>query len=164
VITNEAINMPWGNMATVDGGDSATIFVSNAGFGVGSPDGDPRVVNEQTVLRIKFAIKNGEPPSVVSQTVVGSGFGGQPNKDVFLIGPTGLALAADGTLYVSKPRVIASPRFGDVVTLPAASARYQRLKNCQAAATAVRHVSIAAARSVRCVWAEVRWLRTLKVL
>jgi glycine/D-amino acid oxidase-like deaminating enzyme len=51
-----------------------------------------------------------------------------------------------------------------VVTLPAASARCQRLKNCQAAATAVRHVSIAAARSVRCVWAEVRWRWTLKLL
>jgi hypothetical protein len=51
-----------------------------------------------------------------------------------------------------------------VVTLPAASARCQRLKNCQTAATAVRHVSIAAARSVRCVWAEVRWRWTLKVL
>jgi len=101
VIANEGVNMPWGNMATVDNGDTATIFVSNAGFGVGSPDGDPRVVNEETVLRIKFAIENGEPPSVVSQTVVGSGFGAQPNKDVFVIGPTGLALGADGTLYVS---------------------------------------------------------------
>ena len=70
-------------------------------FGIGSPDADPRVVSEQTVLRINLAIKDGQPPSVVSQTVVGSGFGGQPNKDVFLIGPTGLALAADGTLYVS---------------------------------------------------------------
>src|SRR5271155_4837901 len=71
IIANDAINMPWGNMATIDEGDSATIFVSNAGFGVGSPDGDPRVVNEQTVLRIKFAIKNSNPPSVTSQTVVG---------------------------------------------------------------------------------------------
>ena len=101
IIANEGINMPWGNMATIDNGDTATIFVSNAGFGIGSPDGDPRVVSEQTVLRLQLAIKSGEPPAVVSQTVVGSGFGGQPNKDVFLIGPTGLALAADGTLYVS---------------------------------------------------------------
>ena len=101
VIANDAINMPWGNMATLDQGDSATIFVSNTGFGVGSPDGDPRVVNEQTVVRLKLAIKNGEPPSVVSQTVVGSGFGAQPNKDAFVIGPTGLALGSDGTLYVS---------------------------------------------------------------
>jgi len=101
VIANDGINMPWGNMATVDNGDTATIFVSNAGFGVGSPDGDPPVVNEETVLRIKLAIPNGEPPAVVSQTVVGSGFGAQPDKDVFVIGPTGLALGADGTLYVS---------------------------------------------------------------
>ncbi len=101
VIANDAINMPWGNMATLDEGDSATIFVSNTGFGVGSPDGDARVVNEQTVVRLKLAIKNGEPPSVVSQTVVGSGFGAQPNKNVFVIGPTGLALGLDGTLYVS---------------------------------------------------------------
>ena len=58
-------------------------------------------MSQQTVLRLQLAIKSGEPPQAVSQTVVGSGFGGQPNKDVFLIGPTGLALAADGTLYVS---------------------------------------------------------------
>ncbi len=46
----------------------------------------------------------------------------------------------------------------------AASAKCRRLRNCQAAATAVRHVVIAAARSVRCVWAEMRWRWTLKVL
>ena len=54
--------------------------------------------------------------------------------------------------------------FEKVVTLPAASGRCQRLRNCQAAATAVRDVSIAAARSVRCGWAEVRWRWTLKVM
>jgi hypothetical protein len=101
VIANDAINMPWGNMATLDEGDSATIFVSNTGFGVGSPDGDRRVVNQQSVVRLKLSIKKGQPPQVVSQTVVGSGFGAQPSKDVFVIGPTGLALASDGTLYVS---------------------------------------------------------------
>src|SRR5271157_1664318 len=57
---------------------------------------------------------------------------------------------------------------GEVVTglsrCCAASAKCCRLKNCQATATAVRHVSIAAARSVRCVWADVRWRWTLNVL
>ena len=38
----------------------------------------------------------------------------------------------------------------------AESAKCRCLRNCQAAATAVRHVVIAAARSTRCVWAEVR--------
>jgi sugar lactone lactonase YvrE len=33
--------------------------------------------------------------------VIGSGFGQQADKDVFIIGPTGLALGKDGTLYVS---------------------------------------------------------------
>jgi hypothetical protein len=100
-ITGDNINMPWGNMATIDNGQTATLFVSNAGFNIGSPDGDPRVVTDQTVLRIKLSIPDGKPPVVVEQTVVGSGFGAQPSKDAFLIGPTGLALGADGTLYVS---------------------------------------------------------------
>jgi hypothetical protein len=100
-IAGDNINMPWGNMAVIDNGDTATLFVSNAGFGVGSPDGDPRVVNQATVLRIKLSIPEGKPPEVVDQTVVGSGFGSQPNKDVFLIGPTGLALGPNDTLYVS---------------------------------------------------------------
>jgi hypothetical protein len=101
IIAGDKIDMPWGNMAAIDNGDTATLFVSNAGFGVGSPDGDPRVVNEATVLRIKLSIPEGKPPEVVDQTVVGSGFGSQPNKDVFLIGPTGLALGPNDTLYVS---------------------------------------------------------------
>ena len=46
-------------------------------------------------MRIKLSIPEGKPPAVVEQTVVGSGFGSQPNKDVFLIGPTGLALGAE---------------------------------------------------------------------
>ncbi len=100
-IAGDNINMPWGNMATIDEGQTATLFVSNAGFGVGPPDGDPRVVNEETVLRIKLSIAEGKPPAVVDQTVIGSGFGAQPNKDVFVIGPTGLALGPNDTLYVS---------------------------------------------------------------
>jgi hypothetical protein len=95
------INMPWGNMAVIDHGDSATLFVSNAGFGVGSPDGQPTVVSRATVLRITLAIPPGKPPAVVAETVIGSGFGAQADKGAFLIGPTGLALGADGTLFVS---------------------------------------------------------------
>jgi hypothetical protein len=100
-IAGDNINMPWGNMATIDDGQTATLFVSNAGFGVGSPEGDPRIVNEETVVRIRLSIPDGKPPTVVDQTVVGSGFGAQPNKDVFVVGPTGLALGPKDTLYVS---------------------------------------------------------------
>lgn len=96
------INDPWGNMAVVDNGDTATLFVSNAGFGVGRADGDPPVFKQATVLRIDLEIPAGKPPVVKSQTVIGSGFGAQADKGVFLVGPTGLALSPDRQLlYVS---------------------------------------------------------------
>jgi hypothetical protein len=101
VIGGANVNMPWGNMATIDHGTTATVFVSNAGFGVGSPDGEPEMVQQATVLRLELAIAAGKPPVVTGQTVIGTGFGAQADKDVFLVGPTGLALAADGTLCVS---------------------------------------------------------------
>ena len=100
-IAGPNINMPWGNMATEDDGMTATLFVSNAGFGVGSPDGQPPVVKQATVLRLRLAIPAGQTPRVVSETVIGRGFGAQADKSVFLIGPTGLALDPQGRLYVS---------------------------------------------------------------
>jgi len=100
--TSPNINDPWGNMAVVDQGDHATLFVSNAGFGVGGPDGDPPVFKQATVLRIELDIPAGQPPVIKSETVIGSGFGAQADKGVFLVGPTGLALSADNQkLYVS---------------------------------------------------------------
>jgi hypothetical protein len=96
------INDPWGNMAVVDNGNSATLFVSNAGFGVGSAAGDPPVFKQATVLRLDLDIPDGKPPVVRKETVVGSGFGAQADKGVFLVGPTGLALSSDQKLlYVS---------------------------------------------------------------
>jgi len=101
-IVGENINDPWGNMAVVDNGDHATLFVSNAGFGVGGADGDPPVFKQSTILRVELDIPDGKPPVVKSQTVIASGFGAQADKGVFLIGPTGLALSADQKiLYAS---------------------------------------------------------------
>lgn len=98
-IAGPNIDDPWGNMAWIDQGDSATLFVSNAGFGIGAP-GQP-VQNTATVLRIDLSIPQGQPPEVTNETVIGSGFGAQADAGVFLIGPTGLALGHNGTLYVS---------------------------------------------------------------
>lgn len=112
ILAGENINAPWGNMAVIDNGSTATLFVSNAGFGVGAPEGEPPVVNKATVLRIELAIPEGSPPVVTGQTVIANGFGEQADKGVFLIGPTGLALGADGTLYVSDAignRIVAIP-------------------------------------------------------
>ncbi len=111
-ITSPNINGPWGNMAVVDDGDTATLFVSNTGFGVGAPTDDSRVVNKATVVRLKLNIPSGRPPVVTNETVIGDGFGEQPDKGVFIIGPTGLVLGGNGVLYVSDAignRVAAIP-------------------------------------------------------
>ena len=98
-IVRPEIDGPWGNMAVIDHGTSATVFVSNTGFGVGAPG--QTVVDRATVDRLAFDIPAGKAPVLTGATVIGSGFGEQADKDVFIVGPTGLALGADGTLYVS---------------------------------------------------------------
>ncbi|MBN3847328.1 hypothetical protein G3N58_10880 [Paraburkholderia sp. Ac-20342] len=101
-ISSPNINDPWGNMAVVDNGTSATLFVSNAGFGVGGADGEPPVFKQATVLRLDLDVPQDKPPVVKKETVIGSGFGAQADKGVFLVGPTGLSLSADQKLlYVS---------------------------------------------------------------
>jgi hypothetical protein len=118
VWTGPNINGPWGNVALIDHGSTATLFVSMAGFGVPGPDvrdpqtGDPIVVNRATVLRLELSIPDGKPPVIVNQTVIAEGFGARADKDAFLVGPTGLALGEDGTLYVSDAvgnRIVAIP-------------------------------------------------------
>jgi hypothetical protein len=93
------INGPWGNMAVIDRGGTATLFVSNTGFGVEAPG--QSVVNKATVLRIELTIPTGKPPQMTGQTVIADGLGQQADKDVFIVGPTGLQLGSNGSLYVS---------------------------------------------------------------
>jgi hypothetical protein len=116
------INGPWGNIAAVDRGSTAILFVSMAGFDVPGPQmhaagGSSVVINKAAVLRLELAIQSGQPPQIVRKTVIGSGFGEQADRDVFLIGPTGLALGPDDTLYVSDA-------IGNRITaIPAATTR-----------------------------------------
>lgn len=100
-IAGPNIDGPWGNMALLDHGDSAMIFVSNTGIGVGAPSDSNPVINKATIVRLTLAMAEGKPPRVTNETVIGSGFGRQADKGVFIIGPTGLALGKHGALYVS---------------------------------------------------------------
>jgi hypothetical protein len=100
-IASADINGPWGNMAVVDNGATATLFISNTGFGVGAAVDDSPVVKQATVLRLRLSIANGKPPIVTNGTIIAGGFGAQADKGAFIIGPTGLALGHDGALYVS---------------------------------------------------------------
>jgi len=101
------INDPWGDMAVVDHGSSATLFVSMAGFGLPGPNvidpatKFPPVIRKSTVLRLELSIAAGKPPAVTSETVVANGLAARADRDNFLLGPTGEALAPDGTLYVT---------------------------------------------------------------
>jgi hypothetical protein len=100
-ITSPNINGPWGNMAVIDNGSTATLIDSNTGFEVGSPNGTPPVLKLANIVRLNLTIPDGKPPVVANETLVASGFGEQADKSVFIVGPTGLALGADDTLYVA---------------------------------------------------------------
>jgi hypothetical protein len=122
-VSGPNINGPWGNMAVIDKGTSATLFVSMAGFDVPGPEvrdpvsGFPVIVKKATVLRINLSIPEGKPPVFQSQTVIANGLNSQANKDAFMIGPTGLALGQDGTtLYVSDGVVNRVTAIPDAVT------------------------------------------------
>jgi hypothetical protein len=107
VWSGPTINDPWGDMAVSDNGSTATLFISMAGFDLPGPDViDPKtklpvVQHKSTVLRLALGIPDGKPPILVSQTVVGDGFAQRADRDNFLLGPTGLALGPDKTLYVT---------------------------------------------------------------
>jgi hypothetical protein len=110
-ITGPEINDPWGNMAVIDNGDTAKIFVSNVGFDIGT-SGASTVRDKATVLRLDLSIPAGKPPVVTEKTVIADGLSSQADPGVFLIGPTGLALGRAGQLYVSDAinnRVISIP-------------------------------------------------------
>jgi hypothetical protein len=107
VWSGPTINGPWGNIASIDHGDSAMLFISMAGFDLQGPDvrdpasGYPVTVKKATVLRLELSVPQGKPPVLVSQTVIANGFSQRADRDNFMFGPTGLALGPDNTLYVT---------------------------------------------------------------
>lgn len=102
------ISGPWGNMAVVDKGETATLFISMAGFDVPGPrvldpaTHYPVVGHKATVLRLDVTVAAGKAPVLTSQTVVASGLAQRADTDNFLFGPTGLALGEDDTLYATN--------------------------------------------------------------
>jgi sugar lactone lactonase YvrE len=107
------INGPW-DMTSLDAEDQAWLFVTNV------LNGDVTVapaheVDQGTVLRIALEVpEQGEGlPALVTTTTIGSGFAETADPNALVIGPTGVGLGEDGTLYVADTlsnRIAAIPQ------------------------------------------------------
>jgi len=106
------INGPW-DMTVLDEEERAWLFVTNVlnGDVTVAP---PHEVDQGTVLRIALAVpEQGEGiPALRTTTTIGSGFAETADPAALVIGPTGVGLAEDGTLYVAdtvNSRIAAIP-------------------------------------------------------
>jgi hypothetical protein len=97
-ISGNGINGPW-DMAVLRKGLDADLFVTNVLNGTVKAAG--KVVDEGTVLRLLVRTYWNSPPKLLAVTTIGSGFSEQTNAAAFVIGPTGVGLDGNGTLYVA---------------------------------------------------------------
>jgi hypothetical protein len=89
---------PW-DMTSITRGSVSTLFVSMALNG-GAAKGR-HVINNSTVLRIQLRTSGSKTPTVIGQQVIASGIPWRDDKAALVIGPTGVALANNGTLYIA---------------------------------------------------------------
>ena len=97
-ISGPPINGPW-DMTALDEGSTAKLFVGNVLNGTVAAS--PKVVNGGTIVRIDLSISAGAAPSITSETTVGTGFAERTDPASLVVGPTGLGLGSDGTLFVA---------------------------------------------------------------
>jgi plastocyanin len=98
-IASSNIQGPWDATAKSEG-SKTTLFVSNALNG-GAAKGTHTIKNS-TVLRIELESGEHETPKVLNETVIANGIPWVDSAEALVLGPTGLALAPDGTLYVAS--------------------------------------------------------------
>ena len=109
-IAGANIQGPWDSTA-VSQGSKTTLFVSNALNG-GAKKGIHKIDNS-TVLRIVLESGQGQPPKVMSQQVIANAIPWRDSPEALVVGPTGVGLASDGTLYVADTlanRITAIPQ------------------------------------------------------
>ncbi|HXY92914.1 MAG TPA: hypothetical protein VEP49_10585 [Acidimicrobiia bacterium] len=98
-ITGHGINGPW-DMTALDQGGITELFVTNVLNGTVAAAG--KTVDEGTVLRLVLITPpTGEPPRLLKVTQIGSGFAEHLDPAALVIGPTGVGLGPNGTLYVA---------------------------------------------------------------
>jgi hypothetical protein len=101
-IYGSLINGPW-DMTSIDTDQGAVLFVTNVLNGTVAASGS--VVNQGTVVRVNLAVSEKYMPSLLSLTVVATGFPQRTDPNALVIGPTGVALSPAGEpepiLYVA---------------------------------------------------------------
>jgi hypothetical protein len=102
-LAGNGINGPW-DMTALDLGNAAVLFVTNVLNGTVKAGGS--VANGGTVLRIVLGTPDSDDgassvPRELARTQIGSGFGARTDPAALVIGPTGVGLGQDGTLYVA---------------------------------------------------------------
>jgi len=117
------INGPW-DMTALDMDRAVVLFVTNVLNGTVAGNG--AVVSRGTVLRIILSIPDEGPDEVGSppkpremlRTVIGSGFEERTDPNALVIGPTGLGLGQNGTLYVADTLMNRIAAISAAVTRP----------------------------------------------
>ncbi len=102
-------NGPW-DMTDFQLPGFAVLFVTNVLNGTVKAGGAQ--VNQGTVVRLLLALPPGGDPVLLNSKVVGSGFAEELNSSALVVGPTGVALGANDTLYVAdtvNSRIAAIP-------------------------------------------------------
>jgi len=99
-ISGGDINGPW-DMTALDMGSTAMLFVTNVLNGTVAANGSR--VNGGAVLRISLStpVQGSGIPAETGRMVIASGFGERTDINALVIGPTGVGLGSDGTLYVA---------------------------------------------------------------
>jgi hypothetical protein len=92
------INGPW-DLTSTQVGDFAQLFVTNVLNGTVAAGGG--MVNRGTVVRLDVLDRPAKTPVLLSAKTIATGFPEELNSSALVLGPTGDALAANGTLYVA---------------------------------------------------------------
>jgi len=106
-IAGHGIDGPW-DMTALDEGRITELFVTNVLGGIlgkHNPNGG-------TVQRLLITSVPSQTPRLLASTKIGAGFPARTDPNALVIGPTGVGLAGNGTLYVAdtlQSRIAAIP-------------------------------------------------------